>query len=83
MFYDILKGEDNLQFNGQPPFFAYADISPTNVHRFGPDADCKIRSLPQGRSIRFRQSRRPRTSISRLQDIFLSVAALFTLSTQI
>ena len=21
MFYDILKGEDNLQFNGQPPFF--------------------------------------------------------------
>ncbi len=26
MFYDILKGEDNLQFNGQPPFFAYADI---------------------------------------------------------
>lgn len=24
MFYDILKGEDNLQFNGQPPFFAYS-----------------------------------------------------------
>jgi hypothetical protein len=24
VFYDILKGEDNLQFNGQPPFFAYA-----------------------------------------------------------
>ena len=22
MFYDILKGEDNLQFNGQPPFFS-------------------------------------------------------------
>ncbi len=29
MFYDILKGEDNLQFNGQPPFFAYADIYPS------------------------------------------------------
>ncbi|MBV8072602.1 MAG: TonB-dependent receptor [Acidobacteriaceae bacterium] len=29
MFYDILKGEDNLQFNGQPPFFAYADIFPS------------------------------------------------------
>lgn len=28
MFNDILKGEDNLQFNGQPPFFAYADILP-------------------------------------------------------
>jgi hypothetical protein len=22
MFYDILKGEDNLQFNGKPPFFS-------------------------------------------------------------
>jgi hypothetical protein len=22
MFYDVLKGEDNLQFNGQPPFFS-------------------------------------------------------------
>jgi len=22
MFYDVLKGEDSLQFNGQPPFFA-------------------------------------------------------------
>ena len=21
VFYDVLKGEDNLQFNGQPPFF--------------------------------------------------------------
>jgi len=26
MFYDILKGEDNLQFNGQAPFFGFADI---------------------------------------------------------
>jgi len=24
IFYDVLKGEDNLQFNGQPPFFAAA-----------------------------------------------------------
>ncbi|MBA3915069.1 MAG: TonB-dependent receptor, partial [Acidobacteriales bacterium] len=24
VFYDILKGEDNLQFNGQPPFYASA-----------------------------------------------------------
>ncbi len=28
VFYDILKGEDNLQFNGQAPFFSSADISP-------------------------------------------------------
>ena len=26
LFYDILKGEDNLQFNGQAPFFGYADL---------------------------------------------------------
>lgn len=28
VFYDILKGEDNLQFNGQAPFFGYADLYP-------------------------------------------------------
>jgi outer membrane receptor protein involved in Fe transport len=27
MFYDILKGEDNLQFNGQPPFFSSVGLS--------------------------------------------------------
>ena len=26
VFYDILKGEDNLQFNGQAPFFGFADV---------------------------------------------------------
>ncbi len=26
IFYDILKGEDNLQFNGQVPFFSFADL---------------------------------------------------------
>ena len=29
MMYDILKGEDNLQFNGQAPFFGFADVFPT------------------------------------------------------
>jgi outer membrane receptor protein involved in Fe transport len=29
VFYDILKGEDNLQFNGQAPFFGFADIFPS------------------------------------------------------
>ncbi len=28
VFYDILKGEDNLQFNGQAPFAGFADIFP-------------------------------------------------------
>jgi outer membrane receptor protein involved in Fe transport len=27
VFYDILKGEDNLQFNGQAPFYGYTDTS--------------------------------------------------------
>jgi len=26
LFYDVLKGEDNLQFNGQAPFFGYVDM---------------------------------------------------------
>jgi hypothetical protein len=26
VFYDILKGEDSLQFNGQAPFFGYVDM---------------------------------------------------------
>ncbi len=29
IFYDILKGEDNLQFNGQAPFFGFADVFPS------------------------------------------------------
>ena len=31
IFYDILKGEDNLQFNGQPPFFGSAGLFFNNV----------------------------------------------------
>jgi outer membrane receptor protein involved in Fe transport len=31
MFYDVLKGEDNLQFNGQPPFFSSAGLFLPNV----------------------------------------------------
>ena len=26
LFYDVLKGEDNLQFNGQAPFFAFTQL---------------------------------------------------------
>jgi hypothetical protein len=35
MFYDILKGEDNLQFNGQAPFFGFADVFPTTYPGMG------------------------------------------------
>jgi hypothetical protein len=34
VFYDVLKGEDNLQFNGQAPFFGFADLFMDT----GPDA---------------------------------------------
>jgi hypothetical protein len=34
VFYDILKAEDNLQFNGQAPFFGFADLfyNPVSVN---------------------------------------------------
>ncbi len=39
VFYDVLKGEDNLQFNGQAPFFGFSDLffdplgnGPTNYY---------------------------------------------------
>jgi outer membrane receptor protein involved in Fe transport len=35
MFYDILKAEDNIQFNGQAPFFSLADVSPTSYTGVG------------------------------------------------
>jgi Carboxypeptidase regulatory-like domain/TonB-dependent Receptor Plug Domain len=31
MFYDILKAEDNFQFNGAPPFFSLAFLGPPSV----------------------------------------------------
>jgi len=36
VFYDILKGEDNLQFNGQPPFFGFASFTFPSVVGAGP-----------------------------------------------
>ncbi len=38
VFYDVLKGEDNLQFNGVPPFFSAVDIYPSAVIGTGPSA---------------------------------------------
>jgi len=37
IFYDVLKGEDNLQFNGAPPFYSeqYAQYSCQNVDESG------------------------------------------------
>jgi hypothetical protein len=36
VFYDILKGEDNLQFNGQPPFFSFASFTFPSTIGAGP-----------------------------------------------
>ena len=35
VFYDILKGEDNLQFNGAPPFYSEPSVyfSPSGTYR--------------------------------------------------
>jgi Carboxypeptidase regulatory-like domain/TonB-dependent Receptor Plug Domain len=40
IFYDILKGEDNLQFNGQPPFFGAAGFS------LNPPAPGQVADIP-------------------------------------
>ncbi len=44
IFYDILKGEDNLQFNGQPPFEAAAGLFFNSV---GPGQSGPVGSLSQ------------------------------------
>ena len=44
VFYDILKGEDNLQFNGQPPFFSDAGLYFNSI---GPGQTGPVGSLSQ------------------------------------
>jgi hypothetical protein len=43
VFYDILKGEDNLQFNGQPPFYASAGFA---FPAFNPGANLNYLAEP-------------------------------------
>ena len=75
MFYDILKGEDSLQFNGQEPFFSESDLyfnplsgnptsAPTNfTDPFGTDG--LVNPFP---------SKPPASNINRAQQGFLPVA---------
>jgi hypothetical protein len=44
IFYDILKGEDNLQFNGQPPFVGSAGLSFNSV---GPNQSAPVGYLSE------------------------------------
>ncbi len=45
VFYDILKAEDNLQFNGQAPFFGFTDFTYPNV-TVNPTAEVRNMSAP-------------------------------------
>ncbi len=47
VFYDILKGEDNLQFNGQAPFFGTADLF-SNPLSANPTSPSILMSNPYG-----------------------------------
>ena len=45
VFYDVLKGEDNLQFNGQAPFFGFANFN-FNSLTANPSTDVNYLSNP-------------------------------------
>ncbi len=46
VFYDILKAEDNLQFNGQAPFFAFADLQTFSPITTNPTAEITNMTKP-------------------------------------
>jgi len=46
VFYDILKGEDNLQFNGQAPFFGFADLQTFSPITTNPTAEVANMTKP-------------------------------------
>jgi Carboxypeptidase regulatory-like domain/TonB-dependent Receptor Plug Domain/TonB dependent receptor len=46
VFYDILKGEDNLQFNGQPPFVSNAGLSFTSPNFLPPTCINSVSGCP-------------------------------------
>src|ERR1019366_5548085 len=71
VFYDILKGDDNLQFNGQAPFSGFADFFPGGRSGGAPGGE----GAP---SIPFHPSRPPATSISAPPGSSRSVAAACT-----
>ncbi len=69
MFYDVLKGEDNLQFNGQPPFFccriAYSAYLYPPLDRWVTFLISATLMGQQAFQIRFPRNRQPPISISR------------------
>jgi hypothetical protein len=76
IFYDLLKGEDNLQFNGQPPFYASAGL---NFSPISPNQRSTVEYLgnPYG-SIQFPNpfpSHPPPSNINFLDSGFLPIGA--------
>ena len=73
MFYDILKGEDNLQYNGQAPFFGFEDIffNPSNGQA---PINYSQPFVATGTVNTFPRSRRLQTSTSVPPDSYPSVA---------
>jgi hypothetical protein len=74
VFYDILKAEDNLQFNGQPPFYASAGFSfPT----FDPSVNVNYMAEPfvAGGATNPFPSRRPPSNLDFAAAGYLPVGA--------
>ena len=78
VFYDILKGEDNLQFNGQPPFFGYAYLFPQGLMAPARGPGCRTPMGTRALPIRFPPGRPPATSISRRMGTSRLAAAACT-----
>ena len=72
VFYDILKGEDNLQFNGQAPFFGFVDVF-NSLDSSSDRPHLTISATRLGRlerRIHSRRNRPPRILTSALPDSF-------------
>jgi outer membrane receptor protein involved in Fe transport len=72
VFYDILKGEDNLQFNGQIPFASFADIyfSPPNPNSGQPESPLS-QTFPAAGAINPFPSRPPASDVNFADSGFL------------
>src|ERR1700733_10858411 len=53
VFYDILKGEDNLQFNGQPPFVGSAGLYYTSPNYLPPTCVNSVSGCPVTASLTY------------------------------
>jgi hypothetical protein len=71
VFYDILKGEDNLQFNGQAPFFGYADLFPNPVTATSSELNYMTQPFAASGAVNTFPSRPPASNIDFAANGFL------------